>query len=516
MSNHVRDAGPTNGSDPNATVRRKLCRADRRPGFLALLLAVGLIVAGGAGLVAWPSGPDTVLASTSSSYGPGIGADSLANTQVGGPLCRCSNSSVSYRFRASTSSKLVSARVYLVDGSGYSGGNGGTLSISVQTDNGSAAHAPSGTVLASTTIRPGNPVSIGYLPLVTFSSPAALTAGRLYHLVFRNTDASPTVNYVSLDGIWTWAATTPRQPGLSDLSWAQLLNTGRGWAVQRDYTPILDLGYSNGVHGGMGYMEVWVNVPQAISGRSAVREYLVPKADHAVSSVSVRLRRVGGSSPLSVQLETAGGSVLASGSIAASAVGSRPTWATARLSKAVTLRRGSAYALVVSTSSSGSYSAFGVERGNHYSFTTATYFTDGYAQYTTGSGWRGFTDESGRTATNADLQFIFHDTAGAPAPRPTAKAATAPKPTARAQPRSASPSASPSAASDVVPASMGPSDESGIALVPASTASSGPTDRAFAVTRSAGPGPAAALAVAGITVVLLGGVGFALRRRARL
>jgi hypothetical protein len=355
-----------------------------------------------------PTSPPRQGSGSGTAYGMGIGADSLANTQVGGSDCNCANNSTSYRFLASTSSQLDSVRIYLMSGSGYSGGNGGTLSISVQTDDGSALHAPSGTVLASTTITPGNPVSIGYLPLVTFSSPATLVAGRLYHIVFRNTAASPTANYVSVNALWTSAVTTPRQQAYSDVDWAQLMNDGSGWAVRQNYTPILDLAYANGVQAGMGYMEVWVNAPETISGSSAVRENFTPTADHSVSSVSVRVRQLSGSSPLTIRLETAGGTVLATGSIAAASIGSSPTWVTTDLSSDVNLNAGQGYLLVLSAPSDSAYSAFAIERGNNYQFAPTTYFRDGYGQYTTGSGWSGFNQPGGSSNnTNSDLQFLF-------------------------------------------------------------------------------------------------------------
>jgi hypothetical protein len=347
--------------------------------------------------------------SPSGSYGPGIGADSLANTQVGGPLCRCTNSQTSYRFRATTSSALSSIRIYLIDGSGYSGGTGGTMSISIQSDDGTTSHRPSGKVLASTTIRPGNPISIGHLPLITFGSPASLTSGTLYHVVFRNADPSPTTNYVSVNSLWTTTATTPRQPGLNDLYWAQLMNTGSGWTTRSAFTPILDLGYANGVHGGMGYMEVWIRAARSISGASAVREIFTPTVSRTVSSVSVRVRRASGSSPLTVRLvQTSTGAVLASGTISAGSVGSGQTWVRASLSGAVSLKAGVAYQLRLTAPSDTVYSTFGIERGNHYHFSASTYFHDGYGQYTTGSGWTGFDQPGGSTNnTNADLQFLL-------------------------------------------------------------------------------------------------------------
>ena len=186
------------------------------------------------------------------------------------------------------------------------------------------------------------------------------------------------------------------------------MNDGSGWAVRQNYTPILDLAYANGVQAGMGYMEVWVNAPETISGSSAVRENFTPTADHSVSSVSVRVRQLSGSSPLTIRLETAGGTVLATGSIAAASIGSSPTWVTTDLSSDVNLNAGQGYLLVLSAPSDSAYSAFAIERGNNYQFAPTTYFRDGYGQYTTGSGWSGFNQPGGSSNnTNSDLQFLF-------------------------------------------------------------------------------------------------------------
>ena len=353
-----------------------------------------------------PTPSPTPSTTSPSGYGPGIGADSLANTQVGGTSCGCPNMMTSYRFRATTSAALTSVRIYLVDGSGYSGGTGGSLRISVQPDDGSSAHAPAATVLAATTISPGNPIRIGYLPLVTFGSPATLAAGHLYHLVFRNVDPSPRSNFVSVDGLWTRAATNPRQPGLADLDWGQLMNGGSGWTSRSTFTPIADLGYANGVHAGMGYMEVWVRQPRTISGSSAVREVFTPRADRTVGAVSVRVARSAGSGALTVGLKTAGGTTLATGAIGAGAVGSGMTWVGASLSNRVTLRAGTTYQLVFSAPSGTTYSTWALERGNNYRFASSTYFADGHGEYTTGSGWSGFDQPGGSSDnTNADLQF---------------------------------------------------------------------------------------------------------------
>jgi hypothetical protein len=127
-----------------------------------------------------------------------------------------------------------------------------------------------------------------------------------------------------------------------------------------------------------------------------------------VSSVAIRLKRVSGSSPLTVRLQTASGTVLASGQIGAGSIGTSSSWASASLSYAVAMKAGQGYQLVFTSPSDTVYSTFGIERGNNYHFSASTYFHDGYGQYTTGSGWTGFDQPGGSTNnTNADLQFVL-------------------------------------------------------------------------------------------------------------
>ena len=183
------------------------------------------------------------------------------------------NRRVSYRFRAETSSSLNWIRIYLQSGSGYSGGNGGSLKVSVQTDDGTSKHAPSGTSLASVTINPGNPISIGNLPKVTFGSPASLTAGHLYHIVFHNVASSPTTNYISVNGLYTYGTLSRWQPQFTNTDWANLVYQSGSWSDQRGsgsgvITPIMALGYANGRIGGLGYMEVWPSAARTISGNA--------------------------------------------------------------------------------------------------------------------------------------------------------------------------------------------------------------------------------------------------------
>ena len=80
---------------------------------------------------------------SSGCYGPGLGADSLANTVIGGP----SGNIVSYRFRAGHSGSLQQIHVYLVSRTGYGAGTLGQLQVTVNPDDGTPAHNPSSVVL---------------------------------------------------------------------------------------------------------------------------------------------------------------------------------------------------------------------------------------------------------------------------------------------------------------------------------------------------------------------------------
>jgi len=343
-------------------------------------------------------------------YGSAIGMDSLNNTQVGGP----NHTSTSYRFRASTSARLNSVRVYIIGPThaGYGAGTGGTWQVTVQTDNGASNHAPSGAVLASTAFKP-----VDGIVTVAWPSPASLTAGLLYHIVFVNVDADPTANYASVDGVFMFHPTVPRQPAFSNVNWGQPTRSGSGdWSDLSTTVPIMQLNYANGVTAGLGYMEVWVRSYKSISGSAMAREaFTVKGSNRSVSSFSVRLMRASGSSPLTVSLETSGGTLIAHCTIAASAIaigtpginGTQPTWEMCTFGSTQTLVAGQSYNVVLSTSSDTVYSIFVIRKGSAWGFAPTTYFSYGHAQYTTGSSWGPFTQDGGGAVDQADLQFYF-------------------------------------------------------------------------------------------------------------
>ncbi len=352
-------------------------------------------------------------ASSSNFYGPGIASDGLANTTVG-PY----GNSVSYRIRAKHSGTVPQILIYLIpDHPGYAGGNAGTTQVTLNTDDGTAAHNPSSTVLASYVMS--NVLSLPspsrYFYTVSFSPAPTLSAGTLYHLVFKSIDANPSVNFLSVDTFYQIVWPTPYQPTISDTDAAVLLSeNGASWQPRGGYTPIYQLQFQNGVTEGIGYMEAWIGAPEPISGTNAVREtFTVSGAAEKVSSVAIRLARLSGNDPLTVRLENGDGSLIEEGTIPATAIqastASSPaySWAIYKFSTTYALAPGNSYHLDFESSASSIYQAFPIRKGSNYGFQPTTYFPDGYAEFEQNGSWVGWTQWGTPNRTDGDLQFYF-------------------------------------------------------------------------------------------------------------
>jgi hypothetical protein len=342
--------------------------------------------------------------------------DSKNNYQVGWT----NDQEVSHRFRASTTSTLVSVAVNQRGGPGYSGGNGGSMRVTVQTDNGGK---PSGTVLASLTITPGNPA--GHWEnqnAYAFASPPSLTKGQLYHIVFTNNSSSPTTNYISLNEAYTFIASVPRQPAFSD-DFAVLYERGSGWQVLPSDTPVMDLTYADGRHDGNAYFGLIVDYYGLISGVQQVRErFTVSGHDRTISTATIRVKRISGEGPLTLRLERADGSVLASGTAGSGLVPISPLpeavdendwdegslaggrWVTVSFGAPIVLRTGRTYTLRVTADESSRYATIPLrEQDATNPRWRSRAFRDGSAQRTSnGAAWRPI-----YAFGPADLQFYL-------------------------------------------------------------------------------------------------------------
>ena len=370
-------------------------------------------------------------------YGMGIGGDGLANTPLGGPYL---TNTQYMRFRAGQSSNLTAFRFYYLGPPepGYADGTGGTWNAGVYADDGSADHLPTGSPLAAVTNVPAQVKFSGEAGrLITLTTPVPVTAGNLYHLVFTNTDSSPSTNYFSPD-FWYRASipdraagTTPYpsqiHPLMPNSDWGHGYKFGSQWTIREGYLPVLDLTYANGKHQGWSYAEAsygGVDEVGEISGTTKmVREQItVSGSNKTVTGAGIRLLKIaGGTSPLTVKLEDGSGNPIDSFTIPAGNipngpapdftspisnddVGQNARWVNGVFSTSHVLTVGQTYQLTLSTAAGTTYWAWVNRRLQSYGYDPATYFSDGVAQYTRdGSSWSNL----GRSKGDQDLQFYL-------------------------------------------------------------------------------------------------------------
>jgi len=343
-------------------------------------------------------------------YGSGLSADSLANTVLGGP----SGNVASYRFQSRHSSALKAIRVFFIWSAlkvGYQAGEGGTIQIELKADDGSAAHLPAGPALA--TLSYGNIITQNNnYPELSFPYPATLVGGHIYHLVFSNVDPNPVANYISLDALYTNIQTAPMQPTVPDADLAMLVKSGTGaWKLRQGFTPDLELDYADGSSQGTGYMEVWSGNPKTVTGNAMIREtFKVSGPSRLFSKVKLRLERLAGTSPLTLTLSEADGTVMAQSTIpAASVLQGVYNWATCSFPLTTVLSSGVAYNLTLSSPADTQYATYPMRKGKDKGFSNYTIFPDGCAQFTTtgSAGWAGWDMWGTPNLTTSDLQFMF-------------------------------------------------------------------------------------------------------------
>jgi len=345
------------------------------------------------------------------SYGSSLGGDGLSNTRLGPDGCM-----ISYRFRAKHSGYVSQIRVYLIpDKSGYAAGTGGLIHVTLNTDDGTSSHRPTSTWLASYWISNilSLPSPSRYFYVMKFSTPPWVTAGRLYHLVFKNADKWPTYNYLSVDALYHIKPTSPNQPMVNDTNLAVLMSAEGGpWKERPGYTPIYELDFANGASEGVGYIEGWVGAPRTISGAHAVRETFTVSSNVSVSTAAIRLSRIYGTAPLVVRLENANGTLVHQGSIPAANIpvsnASSPVWTKLFFGASYTLLAGHTYHLVFESSSTSLYEAFPIRKGYSYGFKATTYFPYGHAEFNQNGTWVGWTQWGQTNRLDGDLQFYFN------------------------------------------------------------------------------------------------------------
>jgi hypothetical protein len=348
-------------------------------------------------------------------------ADTLANTRIGGPY----GTVLAFRFRASWTGVVRAVRFYAVLNSetrdGYSGGNGGTLRVTLTRDSGGLRHVPARDSLAFATLVPP---SRDAWPLVRFDKPANVVAGHYYHVVFTNTDRDPERNYVSVNALLSYGShgPAPRVPDGLEVLLGTTTDGGRtprNWMTRAEssgerYEPILDVvGAKSDQHLGLGYMEVWSGNPKPIGAGAKVRQLLGSGSGQTITGAWLRVRRRdGATAPLQLRIERVAGGVLGSGSVPARAIaGGHPRWVHVRFARPVVAHAGESIALTAAAGEAGSYEAFPIRKGTEFGFSRRTVFDGGYAQFTEGGTWVGWDQWGGHDLHNGDLQFML-DVAG--------------------------------------------------------------------------------------------------------
>jgi len=266
---------------------------------------------------------------------------SLADTQIGGN----SDLVVSHTVRFPFSGELTSVRPFMVfvvgtEGSEdyYHKGDGGTFQITLETDDGSINHLPSGNALAVTNNVIGIPAMYdGSGPAdaivggdsgdddnfrnFKFRSPAQVKAGELYHLVFRNTTIDPRAHFVSVDNyISSRSDRSLNVPTKSPYDQAVLYKDRSNWRRRESQWAIGEYLFADGRVFGNGYMEVGSvsgpdRVAQYVSPSQSIRQTFKPNEDLAINSINVGAMHVQGTNSVDVKLKDASGNIVASTSL---------------------------------------------------------------------------------------------------------------------------------------------------------------------------------------------------------
>jgi hypothetical protein len=349
-----------------------------------------------------------------------VSADTLANTRIGGPP----ETALAFRFRAGRTGSVSGVRFYIVANragrSGYSGGTGGSLRVALSPDSGGSRHVPADRPLASAVVRTPNRKA---WPLVRFSKPASVVAGRLYHVVFTNVDQEPRENYISVNALLSHERGQLKRAVPGGL--ATLLGRAREGGAKAGrwrprtagpgerYVPIMDL-VAGGRHSGVGYMEVWVNNPKPIGGEAAVRQTFRAPAGRRITGAWLRVRRTQRTSvPLQLRIDQQGAGTLAAADVPARAVpSSGHGWVRATFPQPVSLPAGTALALTAVSRETAAYEAFPIRQGTEFGFGSGTVFDGGYAQFSDGDDWLGWDQWGARDRRDGDLQFALETDAG--------------------------------------------------------------------------------------------------------
>ena len=307
-------------------------------------------------------------------------------------------------------------------GNSYSVGNGGMQTITLQSDDGTAEHRPSGVILAEAS--PFSPVAIAseQYPMIDFSAPAAVEAGKLYHLVWTNS-APPDHGLTNQSNAVAAAADlTKGAIGLNGLQFVNVaMRTGNPftgeaglilrrndaadpWSVDDNNLSWYEIRYDDDVWVGDGYASIRITSTTTstsgsrhVGGDEQVRQrFTVLDADRMVDGLWMCFRRLSSvdAGDVLVRLADDADAELATATYVASEVSTAESvgeWIYVDLSASVALTVGSEYTLTLSAPDGAQYlvpSGFALNY-NPYGSTSRNFWESAQAEYSSdaGSNW---------------------------------------------------------------------------------------------------------------------------------
>lgn len=351
-------------------------------------------------------------------YGPGTQVmDALANIRVGeaGGYVYLTTQ----RFRAPRSGHVASIKTVWPGGSGYAAGNGGVIRIRILPDDGTSAHAPllGAAALAAGEHRPGlvageHRSPDGNFAQVQLVSGAPLVAGTLYHVVYENVGAAPSVDYASVDYSVVHSRNGRPARWLDPLDWGAVfgyrvagatgaptwIDLSRSAYNGASYAPILQVRMADGAVFGRSPMESG-NVEGrqwTVTSGTPVRERFTPKASRVVTGLSFSTAAtVAGSLRWEIRN---GAGVLASGRVSEStanyatqeygrAVLGVMKWYDVPLPAPVSLAAGGVYDVVFTAEGASQWRFADFNNGSTYGFDPSVAFAESQAQHLLNGSW---------------------------------------------------------------------------------------------------------------------------------
>lgn len=371
-------------------------------------------------------------------YGPGVYVmDALANLNIG--VIRGSQYVVAHRFRATAGGKATAVRVYWPVGAGYSAGNGGTISVRILPDDGSAANFPNlnapplSAGLHSPGLIMGRHVLSSFNDEVRLGASAPLVAGQLYHVVFENVDPDAANNHIAVNNVVTVQQNGRPARWLNPTDWASLYGyraagarTPLTWVdATRNpdnglyYAPILQVTLDTGVTIGAADIETG-NVEGSrllsLNADQAIRERFTPRSTRIATGFSVQTSTTtGGELDWSVRQ---GDKVLVSGVISEPSANFATQfntnlmqgvfkWYDIALPAPLTLQTGGTYDLVFAPRGSSQWRFADEYSGADRNFTVA--FSESQAQFNLNGKWVNATHRTHlRSAPASNWRVLFH------------------------------------------------------------------------------------------------------------